>query len=174
MRGLTEVTSIVGQTVAALAHDASSEDIGSMNVDVLMKDGGNIYRFATEELLGESTLEGWQCEHYSLTVERVDAVSPGSQVTDLTGVVIDAEVVVCDEWLGPVDETLPALGTRPRTLFDGKVGSCTPGARPTTVVCGVVLRSADWSLMIRTDAFPLHVNFSTDALTIESFVERFS
>ena len=79
-----------------------------MNVDVLIKDGGSIYRFATEELLGESTPEGWRCEHYSLTVERVDAVHPGSQLTDLTGVVIDAEVVVCDEWLGPVETLQPS------------------------------------------------------------------
>ncbi len=164
---------LVGESVVAIAHEPYRENIGVVNLDVVTR-GGTIYRFATEEIDGERTEGGWTNDHYSLTVERVESGNPTAERTDLAGRVVRADLVRCDEWLGPVDHSVESIGENPRMLFDGKVGSCPPGATCMTVTCGVVLQSEDWQLLVRTHAFPEHLDFTTEPELIGEFLNQYS
>jgi len=83
-----------------MSHEPYREDIGVMNLDIVTS-GGTIYRFATEEIDGERTANGWTNDHYSLTLKRVQVGNPLDERTDLAGTVVKADLVRCDEWLGP-------------------------------------------------------------------------
>jgi hypothetical protein len=144
-----------------------------MNLDLVTSDGTN-YRFATEEIDGERTEGGWTNDHYSLTLERVESGIPTDERTDLAGTVVKSDLVRCDEWLGPINHSIESIGENPRMLFDGKVGSCPPGATCMTVCCGVVLQSEDWHLLVRTHAYPEHLDFTRDRVAIGEFLNQYS
>ena len=172
MLDLSDLEVLVGETVVAVSHEPYRENIGVMNLDVVTS-GGSIYRFATEEIDGERTADGWTNDHYSLTLERVEAGNPQDERTDLAGTVVKADLVRCDEWLGPIDHSIESIGENPRMLFDGKVGSCPPGATCMTVICGVVLQSEDWQLLVRLHRYPKHLDFTTDRVAISEFVNQY-
>jgi hypothetical protein len=87
---------------------------------------------------------------------------------------LKADLVQSDEWLGPVDHSIDAYGENPRMLFDGKVGSCPPGAKCTTVIRGVVLQGEGWELLVRTHEFPQHLDFTTEPAVISEFLNQYN
>jgi hypothetical protein len=171
--GRNDLEALVGETVVAISHEPYRENIGVMNLDVTTS-AGTIYRFATEEIDGERTADGWTNDHYSLTLERVQVGNPLDERTDLVGTVVKTDLVRCDEWLGPIDHSIESIGENPRMLFDGKVGSCPPGTKCMTVICGVVLQGEDWQLLVRTHAFPQHLDFTTEPALIGEFLNQYS
>jgi len=78
---------LVAQTIVAISHAPYREDIGVTSLDVVTG-GGSIYRFAAREIDGERTAGGWTNDHYSLTLERVDAANPQDEQTDMAGTVV--------------------------------------------------------------------------------------
>ncbi len=170
---MNDLNMLVGETIVAISHEQYLENIGVMNLDIVTS-GGTIYRFATEEIDGEPTAGGWTNDHYSLTLERVQAGNPLDKRTDLAGTVVKADLIQCDEWLGPIDQSIESYGESPRMLLDGKVGSCPPGAKCMTVICGVVLQGEDWQLLVRTHAFPQHLDFTTEPALIGKFLNQYS
>ena len=169
---MNELDMLVGESVVAISHAPYRGNIGVMNLDVVTS-GGFIYRFATEEIDGERTAGGWTNDHYSLTLKRVEAGNPQDLRTELAGIVVKTDVIRCDEWLGPIDQSIESFGENPRPLFDGRAGPCPPGARCTTVVCGVVLQSEGWQLLVRTHSFPQHLDFTTDPVAIGEFLNQY-
>jgi hypothetical protein len=170
---MNDLNMLVGETLVAMSHEPYRENIGVMNLDVVTS-GGTIYRFATDEIEGERTADGRTNEHYSLTLERAQAGNPLDERTDLAGTVVKADLIRCDEWLGALDDSIESIGENPRMLFDGKVGSCPPGGKCMTVICGVVLQSEDWQLLVRTHAFPQHLDFTTEPTLIGEFLNQYS
>ncbi len=73
-------------------------------------------------------MNGWTCERYSLTFERVVEPAPQDEQTGPVGTVVKVDQVLSDDWLGPIDQNIEAYGENPRMLFGGKVGSCPSGA----------------------------------------------
>ncbi len=168
-----ELEVLVGETALAISHATYNASVGVMNLDVVT-DSGRVYRFATEEIDGEHTAGGWTQDHYSLTLEHFDAATTHDERTDLVGTVVKADLIQSDEWLGPVDHSIESYGENPRMLFDGKVGSCPPGVKFTTVICGVVLQGEDWKLLVRTHSFPQHLVFTTEPAVITDFLNQYS
>jgi hypothetical protein len=171
--GLHDVAALVGETVVALSHEPYRQNIGAANLDVVTN-AGAVYRFATEGIPGERTAGGWTMEHYSLTLERLNAGTLENPQTPLAGTIVKAYPVQCDEWLGPIDKTIASVGSNPRKLLDGKLGSCPSGATCVTVVCGAVLQSDDWQLLVRTHPFADHLDFTTDRAAIDEFLKQYS
>ena len=163
---------IVGATITSISHGLYREDIGLDHLDLVTNDGF-FYRFGTEEIAGEN-VGAYNVEHYSLTLERIDVADPLDTRTDLAGVVVKTDLIACDEWLGPVDDAIGSIGRNPRPLLNGKVGTCPPGAKFTTVVCGVVLHSQHWELLIRTHPFPQNLQFTADPVAIAQFLQQYA
>lgn len=163
----------VGQTVVGLCHPPDREDIGMTSIDLVIAQG-SFYRFATEEIGGMRTTDGCANEHFSLVLQRVDAPNPQDEQTHLTGSVIKADVIRCDEWLGPVDKNIASVGTNPRVLFNGRVGSGPAGATSRTVVRGALLQTKDWQLPVRTHSFPGNLDFTTDRVVINEFLTQYA
>jgi len=163
---------LVGEFFLALSHPTYEDNIGLINLDLL----GDVlaYRFSADVIDGELTDGGWRCEHFFVTGKRVAESFPEDERTALAGTVVKVEQILRDEWLGPIDNTLDALGTDPRERFDGKVGSCPPGAQYQTVVCGVLLHSETWRLLVSTHPFPFHLDFTTDEKTINEFLALYT
>jgi hypothetical protein len=171
--GGDELEALVGETIVAIVHGPYRENVGVMSLDIVTR-GGTIYRFATEEIDGERTADGWTNDHYSLTLDRVQVGNPRDERTELVGTVVKADLVRCDEWLGLIDHSIESIGEHPRILFDGKVGSCPPGMKCTTVICGVLLQGEGWQLLIRTHPLPQHLDFTTDPALIGEFLNQYS
>ena len=48
------------------------------------------------------------------------------------------------------------------------------GTKCMTVTCGVLLQSEDWQLLVRTHAFPQHLDVTTEPALIGDFLDQYS
>jgi hypothetical protein len=163
---------LIGLGVTALYHPLRANGVGLTHLDLTTTDHRR-FRISTELLDGEFG-DGYSNEHFSLILDQVDQADAEGTPTMLQGNVVAVERIFCDEWLGPVDDSLDSIGVNPRSLFDGKVGSAPPGAQPKTVLCGALVRSDTWKLLVFTHAFPANIEFTLDETAIAEFVDLYS
>lgn len=166
-----DLNDLPGSRILGVAHPLRDGAGGFDYVDVLTPT--IVYRFKTEEIDGERTDGGWTMDHYSLCVGRLethDQEAPSAVPRFVSEVV----QVPCDEWLGPVDLSLPAYGVDPRDLMDGPVGSAPAGTPRVTVTRGVIVKTDGPSLLISTHSFPQLVDYTTDLESIQEFLSRYS
>lgn len=171
---MLDLSDLPGKQVLGIAHPLRDAAGGFEYVDVLTRTV--VYRFTADEIDGEQTDGGWTMDHYSLTCarvdtlgERVDTQGERQNLPLLPRVVLNVEQVLCDEWLGPVDASIPAYGENPRPLFDGPVGSAPRGTPHVTVARGIIVNTDGPSLLISTFSFPQQLDYTTDATRVQDF-----
>lgn len=167
---MVELDDLPGNRILAIAHPLRDVD-GFEYVDLVTSTA--VYRFSSDEVDGELTDGGWTMDHYSLGVSSFEIAETSRQAPALPVVVVNVEKLLCDEWLGPVDPSLPADGVDPRSLFDGPPGSAPAGTPHVAVTRGIIVTTDGPSILVATSSFPRLVDYTTEPNLIAEFRARY-
>ena len=164
---MLDLSDLPGKQILGIGHPLRDAAGGFEYVDV--RTPTVVYRFTANEMGGERTDGGWTMDHYSLSVDRFDALEQRQHPPVVPRFVVDVEQVLCDEWLGPVDRSISAYGANPRPLFDGPVGSAPAETPHVTITRGVIVTTDGPSLLISTFSFPQQVDYTTEPIRVQEF-----